>query len=562
MSLQAQFGLATLQGPRERNEDFARIVTPEGEAGVTHGWLLALADGVSGGSHGKEAAEAVVRNLSSDYYATPETWEVPYALDKVLGAINSWLHGQIASRREPGGMATTLTALVLRRRRYWLAHVGDSRAYLWRNGQLQQLSTDHVWDNPDMSHVLKRAMGLDQHINVDYSDGELLPGDLFVLLCDGVWEPLGEPRLLQLLQAGLEPQALANALVEQAIAGGGRDNATVVAARIDSVPQEDGLTRVEELAVLPVPKKLPSGAWLDNYEIVELVHESRATLIYRARDRHSGQQVAIKTLNGLLAHDKAAAAALLQEEWLTRRVQSHYFPQGVQEYAGGRSYLYYAMNWYDGATLQQQLDNGAHFTPADVAWMGIRLCKGLAALHRLQVLHRDIKPANVHQGRDGKLHILDLGVAVAAAEEAGAHMPGTPSFMAPELLAGERASEASEVYALGVTLYHLLTRKYPYGEIEPFQRPRFGEPAAPSRYRPDLPAWLENLLLRAVCADREQRFSTMDEMRLALERGEARPVSPPRPAPLAERNPLVLWQAIALLSMLLNMLLLYLFAIS
>lgn len=562
MKLHAQFGQATLQGPRERNEDFARVVTPADEAVRSHGMLMVLADGVSGGSHGKEAAEATVRNLCADYYATPETWEIPYALDRVLVAINRWLHGQSASRRELGGMASTLTALVLRRRRYWLAHVGDSRAYLLRDNRLTQLSTDHVWDNPDMSHVLKRAMGLDQHVNVDYADGEMQAGDLFLLLCDGVWEPLGEDRLAQLVAQEVQPQALANLLVQQAITVGGRDNATAVVARIESIPDSDGDSMVEELGRLPVPRKLAPGQPLDGYDVIELVHESRATLIYRARDRQTGQQLAIKTLSPLLAHDAEAGASLLQEEWLTRRVQSHYFPQVVQEYAGGRSYLYYAMNWYEGATLQQRIDQGSHFTPADVTWMGIRLCKGFAALHRLQVLHRDIKPANVHRGEDGKLHILDLGVALAASDAASRDVPGTPSFMAPELFAGVPASERSEVYALGVTLYYLLSRKYPYGEVEPFQRPKFGEPVAPSRYRPDIPAWLENILLRAVSVNPERRFESMDEMRLALERGESRPLGVLRAPPLAERNPVALWQAIALMSFFINVLLVYLLLVS
>lgn len=114
------------------------------------------------------------------------------------------------------------------------------------------------------------------------------------------------------------------------------------------------------------------------------------------------------------------------------------------------------------------------------------------------------------------------------------------------------------MYAAGVSLYHLLTRKYPYGEIEPFQQPRFGDPTPPTRYRPDIPQWLENALLRAVARDKKQRFETAEEMLLALERGETRPVSPPQRTPLWHRHPATRWQALAVVLLIVNLLLFYL----
>ena len=112
-----------------------------------------------------------------------------------------------------------------------------------------------------------------------------------------------------------------------------------------------------------------------------------------------------------------------------------------------------------------------------------------------------------------------------------------------------------------MTLYHLLTRRYPYGEVEPFQRPRFGDPVPPTRYRPDIPQWLENIVLKAVAHDPKLRFETAEEMLLALEAGEHKLVQSPRRTPLAGRDPLLMWQWIAVLSLLANVLLFYLLAI-
>jgi len=130
--------------------------------------------------------------------------------------------------------------------------------------------------------------------------------------------------------------------------------------------------------------------------------------------------------------------------------------------------------------------------------------------------------------------------------------------MAPELFAGTKAGESSDLYACGVTLYELLTHKYPYGEVEPFQRPRFGEPAPPTRHRPDTPAWLETVLLKACARDPKDRFETADEFLLALEHGAHRPLSTPRRTPLVARNPGLALKIVAGISLAINLVLLFL----
>jgi hypothetical protein len=127
--------------------------------------------------------------------------------------------------------------------------------------------------------------------------------------------------------------------------------------------------------------------------------------------------------------------------------------------------------------------------------------------------------------------------------------------MAPELFANPEPQFGHDLYAAGVTLYHLLTRKYPYGEIEPFQSPKFGEPTRPTRWRTEIPGWLENILLKAVAREARDRFETAEEFLLALERGAARPIAAPGRRPLAQRNPIVLWKVVAALSIALNLVL-------
>lgn len=560
MPLTLEFGYTTATGPRERNEDYGGFVEPaDPQLAATKGMLAVVADGVSGGAHGREAAESSVRNLLADYYATPDTWEIPHALGTVLSAINRWVHGQTASRTDPGGMATTLTALVLRGRRYHYAHVGDSRLYRMRGETLEALTTDHVWETPGMSHVLKRAIGLDTQVLLDFGEGDLAAGDVFLLVCDGVWEPLGQLGLHQTLKLHDAPQRVADVLVEAAHSAGGQDNASALVVRVVEVGE--AAAPMIEAHELPLPGKLQPGARLDDFVIEAELHSARDTLIYQARHANTGQRWALKTLQPIFQGDAEAARRLLSEEWFLKRVHSHYFPNVLA--LPGRNFLYFAVHYYDGATLQQKLDRGQHFSPVEVVTLGIRILKGLSALHRLDIVHRDLKPDNLHLDTEGKLRILDLGVASCPTLDTREDyaQPGTPSFMAPELFSGAEASMQTDLYAVGVTLYHLLTRKYPYGEIEPFQHPKFGEPVPPARSRPDLPPWLETVLLKAVAREPADRFETAEEMLLALQRGEASPLLRRR-TPLIERSQAGAWPLVAVASIALNLLLLVLLLVS
>ncbi|MCM8598807.1 MAG: bifunctional protein-serine/threonine kinase/phosphatase, partial [Candidatus Accumulibacter sp.] len=550
-------GHSSLTGPRERNEDFCGMVTPQGTELENKGLIAAVADGIGGHKGGREAAEYTVRGLLSDYYATPDTWGVPHALEKVVVPLNRWVMAEATRQPELAGMATTLTVLVLRGRRYVCAHVGDSRLYLLRDGECRRLTTDHVWEHPELRNVLSRAVGLDRHFHLDFADGELREGDCFLLCSDGVWGALEQRRIAGVLLAHADAQRAAASLTSLALAAGGQDNASAVVARILELPPENLRDSLEGTARLPVPPRFRPGQEIDGLRIEEVLHDSRATLLYRVTEQTSGQQLVLKTLRPELSDDVDEIRALIMEEWRARRIVSPFFAQLVPSEM--RSCLYYLQSWHDGATLQRMLDADMHFTVADAVQHGIRLMKGLSALHRLDIAHRDIKPANIHVGRDGRLRILDLGVAVSLSEdEAGKGNPGTPSYMAPELFTDARAGTAHDLYAAGVTLYHLLSRKYPYGEIEPFQHPKFGEPVAPTRYRPEIPGWLENVLLKAVAKDPAQRFETAEEFLLALERGANRPVSRPPVTPLAMRNPLLTWRIIAGVSLLANLLLLML----
>ena len=569
MSLTFDIGQSSLTGPRARNEDYIGVVTPSNEHLSIKGAMIAVADGVSGNAGGGEASEMTVRTITADYYATPDTWEPHTALDKVMTAANRWLISQANANRDLAGMATTLSLIILRGQRYYLAHVGDTRIYLLRDGVLKQLTTDHVWDRPDMRHVLKRAVGLDAHLAVDFAEGALQVGDVFTLLSDGVWETLGDKAIHEGLLKFNNIQMVAEHLTKSALDQQSADNSTAVVIKINALGADTLSERIAGGKHLGLPTKLNIGELIDDFEVVEVLHESRASLLYKVRKTDTKQLFVLKTLQPLLANDAESINGLLNEEWLGKRVASQFIPQVLPLSIEKRSKLYFVMSWFEGATLQQRLDSGHYFTAAGTAKIAIDMLRGIGALHRLTIIHRDIKPANIHQASDQRLRILDLGVALSAGTEDNQsdstqpmQNPGTPSFMAPELFEGTTANARTDIYAAGITLYHLLTRKYPYGEIEPFQRPKFGEPTPLTRYRPDIPYWLENIVLKAVARDADKRFETAEEMLHALEVGELKPLLAPARTPLIARARLVKWQWIAIFSFIVNILLIYLLIVS
>ena len=139
---------------------------------------------------------------------------------------------------------------------------------------------------------------------------------------------------------------------------------------------------------------------------------------------------------------------------------------------------------------------------------------------------------------------------------------GTPSYMNPEQWGDDEQTQAansqSDLFALGVTMYEWLTGRPPYGPVEPYQIGRYRrDPVAPSRLRPDVPIWLDHIVLKAVARDAKQRFETAEELLLALERGASRPLAPAQATPLMARDPLALWKFALAVSLLFNALLLY-----
>ncbi len=581
MAFEIDIGFASSAGRKDINEDFCAAVLPQ--RGPEEGWgaIAAIADGVSTGGMGKEAAQTTVTSLVRDYYGTPETWDTTVALDRIIAAQNAWLCG-VNRRRHPVLGLTTLTALVLRGQSYTLAHVGDTRAYLLRQGKLMQLTHDHVVNHPDFKHQLLRSLGAEDHVVVDYIQGELELGDVFVLLSDGVYGSVPERELQVLVQggsagadSGLGAQDASQKLVDAALAGASNDNTTAMVIRVQGLLDATLADANRGAQGLPVPARLRVGDVIDGLAVTATVADNGINVLYQVRDPQTRQLYALKTLNPARAHDADERAMLAHEAWLAKRMQSGRAADHLVRLhealpnAQARSAFYLLYDWHSGETLQQQLDRVHKFSLQQALTAAIQTARTLGLLHRQCVIHRDVKPANLHQGEDGVLRLLDLGVALSGREPESMRRlhAGTPSYVNPEQWgfgpsSGEAQKELpdaqSDLFALGVTLYQLLTGGLPYGEVLPYQMGRYyRDPTAPSRLNPEVPIWLDHIVLKAVARDKRKRFETAEEMLLALERGASRPLGAPQATPLIQRDPQAIWQIGLAVSLLFNLLLTY-----
>ncbi len=548
-TLQLDTAAVSLQGPKPRNEDAWCIHAPPAPSQQAKGWLLAVADGVSQCLDGQLAARSTLHALASDYYACPEHWPLENALEQMLRGQHNWLK----SRHPSEPLLTTLTALILRQRHFHAVHLGDCRLYRWRQGHWECLTREHTWDKPGMTHVLSRAMGLGDELQIDHLGGELQEEDLFLLLSDGVWALIEASGLLPSAAERQDLHAWVTRLGEQAIALGGRDNATALAVRVRQLPA----TASAPLAAPPLlpPPPLKPGEQLDGLTVTGLLQRSRHSLLYGVITA-DGQPAVLKTLPVRQAEDPHCRQALWLEEWMLQRLQGNGCPEVVD--LPLRSALYFVQRRIPGESLAQRVAAQRLSLPQAIR-IAVKLASLLTLLEQQRLLHRDIKPDNLMLDPEGELTLIDFGLATipGLAWEPAGSLPGTPSFLAPELYQGAPHGAQTELYAAGVTLYFILTGHYPYGEIEPFQHPDFGQPTPPSRWRPDTPAWFEASLLRAVAREPAERFTSPRQwLESLIDAGTARHPEP-EPASLPLEQQLQSWQWIGMLSLLANLLLLF-----
>jgi serine/threonine protein phosphatase PrpC len=549
--VKASVGFASETGPRKRNEDFAGAVLglelPEPRRDV----VAAIADGIGGANGGRVAAETAVRGFLDGFCDLPETMEVRRAAAIVVNALNNWIYSQGHRDAKLAGMGCTFTAMVLRGRIAHVLHVGDTRAYRLAGDRLICLTIDHVREGgTSRSHILNRALGVETEVRLDYATQPVARHDRFLLCSDGVHGVVAAETIADILRERSASENAARALVAAALRSGSTDNCTTLVVDVVDLPTAESADIGDALMQLPLIPVPIDGEAVDGFVLKALLSDGRYTRLFGAVDEVEGGEVVLKFPKPQVATVATHRTAFVREAWVGTRVHSPWVGRTIALPPGRQTCLYTVMPLYHGELLDTRLARRPLIGLEEGRNIALKLARGAAALHRAGIIHRDIKPDNVILERDGSLKLIDLGVVrVPGLEDFPPEdVPGTPAYMAPEMLAGEPGNEATDIYALGVTMFRAFTGEFPYGNPDATSPPRRQRPTALSALRPDLPAWLEGALGRAIAVDPTERFRDMNEFAVEMETGPARaPLPIRRPQTLYERAPLRFWQGVAAL---------------
>ncbi len=262
--------------------------------------------------------------------------------------------------------------------------------------------------------------------------------------------------------------------------------------------------------------------------LFELVGRGAFGQVYRAWDTRLDREVALKLLPAVRQSERHPASSIIHEGRLLARVRhanvvTIYGAEQIADQVG----LW--MEFVRGQTLEQLLKAGTVFTADEVVLIGLELARAVSAVHSAGVLHRDIKSQNVTRAWDGRIVLMDLGTGRELDDSSSSDLTGTPLYLAPEVLRGGSATVQSDVYSLGVLLYHLVTGSYPVrARTMPAVRLAHerGERTSLRAARSDLPLAFVGVIDRAINPTPERRHQTADALVKDLQAlaPESRPV--------------------------------------
>src|ERR1700719_4145224 len=269
----------------------------------------------------------------------------------------------------------------------------------------------------------------------------------------------------------------------------------------------------------------------DRYELDGVVGRGGMAEVYRARDLRLDRTVAIKTLRTDLARDQTFQARFRREAQSAASLNN---PSIVAVYdtgedldvSTGAPVPFIVMEYVDGRTVRDLLIEGHRLLPERTLEITSGVLRALEYSHQAGIVHRDIKPGNVMVTRNGDIKVMDFGIARAMSDAQAtmtqtAQVIGTAQYLSPEQARGERVDARSDLYSAGCLLYELLTGRPPFTGDSPvaiaYQHVK-EEPVPPSRVDPEVPAWADAIVLKAMQKDPADRYQSAGDMRADLQR--------------------------------------------
>jgi eukaryotic-like serine/threonine-protein kinase len=269
-----------------------------------------------------------------------------------------------------------------------------------------------------------------------------------------------------------------------------------------------------------------AGELLDHYHLDEVVARSGMATIFRATDQRTGQQVAIKVPHPEVESDPALFDRFRREEEIGMRLDHpgvmKVFPEK------DRSQLHMVMEWVDGKLLRQVLQQQKRLPLDEAINIILQICDVLQYVHGQGVVHRDLKPENIMIDDQGRIKLIDFGIAASAGARRltfanFSRTMGTPDYISPEQVKGKRGDVRSDIYALGVMLYEMSTGAMPFSGPNPFavmNSRLLNNPVPPRELNPEITPELQEIVYRALEREPKNRYASIRELAWDLQHPE------------------------------------------
>ncbi len=269
----------------------------------------------------------------------------------------------------------------------------------------------------------------------------------------------------------------------------------------------------EIIADLSLEEICPGMTLGGRYEIIQEVGSGGMGKVYKARDRDLEEIVALKVLKSDFSQNSRAQERFIREIKLTRKI-SH--PNVVKVYDTGffKGHRYISMEFIDGESLDKIIAEKGKMQISDAIKIALQICSAISFAHSLNIIHRDLKPANVMITKSNIVKILDFGIAKAEGIDnitTTGNIIGSPKYMAPEQIHGFDIDQRTDLYAFGIILYCMLTGVEPFADKDQktiLMKQLYEKPQKPSYFNPDIPQWLDELILSLLEKNKENRPSS------------------------------------------------------
>jgi serine/threonine protein kinase len=260
------------------------------------------------------------------------------------------------------------------------------------------------------------------------------------------------------------------------------------------------------------------GDTLDHFQLDTIVATSGMATVFRAHDLETGLQVAIKIPHPEVEGDPTLWERFRRDEEIGTRIDH---PGVMKVFPNpGRTQVYMVMEWVDGRLLRTILNQEKKLPPERATSLSIAILNALEHIHEHGVVHRDLKPENIMVGPHDEVHLIDFGIAGSAGARrlTFAHFSqsmGTPDYISPEQVKGKRGDARSDIYAMGVILYEMLTGQVPFSGPNPFAVMNdrlLNQPVPPRKLEPSISPQLQEILYRALEREPKNRYASAREM--------------------------------------------------